>query len=66
MALLTKTVSDFVTELEDDTGRKLIGLTFLPVATGNPTHFIAVFEPRQQTDRRTDQQANVEVWDVGP
>ena len=66
MALLPKTVAEFVTELEDETGRKLIGLTFLPVSTGNPIHFIAVFGARQRGDQRTDQQANVEVWDVGP
>ena len=66
MALLTKTLAEFVAELEDDTGRELIALSFKPVATGNPTRFIAVFQARRNPDRRTDTHGNTEVWDVGP
>lgn len=66
MALLTKTLAEFVAELEDDTGRELIALTFKPVSAGNPQRFIAVFQARRRDDRRTDDHSNTEVWDVGP
>lgn len=60
MALLTKTLTDFVNELESATGRALIGLTFKPVASGSPTRFIAVF------GIATGDTTAYQVWDVGP
>lgn len=60
MALLTKTLTDFVTELEDGS-MVLIGLTFKPVTSGSPTRFIAVFEGSAGTNAN-----GYEVWDVGP
>lgn len=61
MALLTKTIAQFVTAVEnsnDHAGQLLIGLTFKPVASGNPTRFVAIF--------RDNDDGQYEVWDVGP
>ena len=58
MALITKTLTQFVTHMENEEF-KLIALSFKPVSAGNPTRFIAVV---LNTDAAVTNRN--EVWEV--